>query len=334
MISLYGEMISDNVVNCQWYDLVRARGVLQHDQQTIGTYEVVGQTLRLTLQTTPIGRVDVHLTIAGSAAAPLPEAPIWAAKTGAARILFGQAEAVGHFAFTSRFQTDAPDIATQHIFTKSDQMGVGSYYQDDGYMNALLRGDATKAAQIRENGQFAINDLVQIQQVQIASGTVLSVNSSSGYLTYFVVDKNKNGHYQATVISATTRQMNTEPTYAQTFVAVDVAASDATIALELARNGRGAYTTQLNDDGSYTLAYNMGNRYTEWSIENFHNGSFSTFVQQHQATGALTLADFRRLDANISRAGGDPHQRERGHTDTSFICGLLIIRQIMRPLVS
>ena len=184
-------------------------------------------------------------------------------------------------------------------------MGVGSYYQDDGYMNALLRGDATKAAQIRENGQFATSDLVQIQQVKIASGTVLSVNSSSGYSTYYVVDKNKNGHYQATVISATTRQMNTEPTYAQTFVAVDAAASDAMIAHELARNGRGAYTTRLNDDGSYTLAYNMGNPYTEWGIENFHDGSFSTFLQQHQATGALTLADLQQLDANISRAGGD-----------------------------
>ncbi|WP_099088895.1 MucBP domain-containing protein [Weissella cibaria] len=304
-IPLYGEMISDNAVNRQRYDLVRARGELQHDQQIIGTYEVVGQALRLTLQTTPIGRVASHLTIAGSTAAPLPEAPIWAAKTGSARIVFGQTEAVGHFAFTSRFQTDAPGVATQHIFTKSDQMGVGSYYQDDGYMNALLRGDATKAAQIRENGQFATSDLVQIQQVKIASGTVLSVNSSSGYSTYYVVDKNKNGHYQATVISATTRQMNTEPTYAQTFVAVDAAASDAMIAHELARNGRGAYTTRLNDDGSYTLAYNMGNPYTEWGIENFHDGSFSTFLQQHQATGALTLADLQQLDANISRAGGD-----------------------------
>lgn len=185
-------------------------------------------------------------------------------------------------------------------------------------MNALLRGDATKAAQIRENGQFATSDLVQIQQVQIASGTVLSVNSSSGYLTYFVVDKNKNGHYQATVISATTRQMNTEPTYAQTFVAVDVAASDATIARELARNGRGAYTTQLNDDGSYTLAYNMGNRYTEWSIENFHDGSFSAFVQQHQATGELTLADLQQLDENISRAGGDPPSEGTGSHGHQF----------------
>lgn len=304
-IPLYGEMISDNTVNRQRYDLVRANGVLQHDKQMIGAYEVVGQALRLTLQATPIGRVDSHLTITGSTAAPLPEAPIWAAKTGSARIVFGQTEVVGHFAFASRFQTDAPGVATQHIFTKSDQMGVGSYYQDDGYMNALLRGDATKTAQIRENDQFATSDLVQIQQVKIEAGTVLSVNSSSGYSTYYVVDKNKNGDYQATVISATTRQMNTEPTYAQTFVTIDGAASDETIARELARNGRGAYTTRLNDDGSYTLAYNMGNPYTEWGIDNFHDGSFSTFLQQHQATGALTLADLKQLDANIGRAGGD-----------------------------
>lgn len=304
-IPLYGEMISDKAVNRQRYDLVRANGVLQHDKQMIGAYEVVGQALRLTLQATPIGRVDSHLTITGSTAAPLPEAPIWAAKTGSARIVFGQAEVVGHFAFASRFQTDAPGVATQHIFTKSDQMGVGSYYQDDGYMNALLHGDATKTAQIRENGQFATSDLVQIQQVKIEAGTVLSVNSSSGYSTYYVVDKNKNGDYQATVISATTRQMNTEPTYAQTFVTIDGAASDETIARELARNGRGAYTTRLNDDGSYTLAYNMGNPYTEWGIDNFHDGSFSTFLQQHQATGTLTLADLKQLDANIGRAGGD-----------------------------
>jgi hypothetical protein len=99
--------------------------------------------------------------------------------------------------------------------------------------------------------------------------------------------------------------MNTEPTYAQTFVTIDGTASDATIARELAQNGRGAYTTRLNDDGSYTLAYNMGNPYTEWGIENFHDGSFSTFLQQHQATGTLTLADLKQLDANIGRAGGE-----------------------------
>ncbi|MCC6122119.1 hypothetical protein LA429_05110 [Weissella cibaria] len=59
-IPLYGEMISDNAVNRQRYDLVRANGVLQHDKQMIGSYEVVGQTLRLTLQVTPIGRV-IHI---------------------------------------------------------------------------------------------------------------------------------------------------------------------------------------------------------------------------------------------------------------------------------
>ena len=56
----------------------------------------------------------------------------------AAKIIFGDATVTGSFAFKSRFQVDAPGVATQQLFTKSDQVGVGSYYQDDGYMNALL----------------------------------------------------------------------------------------------------------------------------------------------------------------------------------------------------
>lgn len=74
-------------------------------------------------------------------------------------------------------------------------MSVGRYYQDDGYMNALLRGDAAITAKIRATGTFATEDLIQLQHVQIEQGTVLSASSSAGYSTYYVVDKNAAGKY-------------------------------------------------------------------------------------------------------------------------------------------
>ena len=151
---------------------------------------------------------------------------------------------------------------------------MGSYYQDDGYMNALLRGDAAITAKIRATGTFATEDLIQLQHVQIEQGTVLSASSSAGYSTYYVVDKNAAGKYQATVISATVAQMNTESIESQNYIEYAEGTSDDEIVRDLATVGRGAYTIHLNADGSYTMAYNMGNPYADWGIDNFSDETF------------------------------------------------------------
>lgn len=319
-IPLYGEMASATDQHKQTFNLVQATGVLQNDGATFARYEVTGRTLKITFTTTPIGEVSSHLAITGSTSSPLPEAKIWAEKIGTAKIVFGNATVQGTFEFKSRFQVDAPGVATQQLFTKSDQVSVGSYYQDDGYMNALLRGDADITAKIRETGTFATEDLIQLQHVQIEQGTVLSASSSAGYSTYYVVDKNTAGKYQATVISATVTQMNTESIDAQNFIEYAEGTSDEEIVRDLASVGRGAYTIHLNADGTYTMAYNMGNPYTDWGVDNFGDQTFGEFLLSRDADGTLTAADLKALDDNIARAGGaNPSEGTGSHGHQFYI---------------
>lgn len=319
-IPLYGEMTSASDQHKQTFDLVPATGALQNDGATFARYEVSGRTLKITFTTTPIGEVSSHLTITGSTSSPLPEAKIWAEKTGTAKIIFGDATVTGSFAFKSRFQVDAPGVATQQLFTKSDQVSVGSYYQDDGYMNALLRGDAAITAKIRATGTFATEDLIQLQHVQIEQGTVLSASSSAGYSTYYVVDKNAAGKYQATVISATVAQMNTESIESQNYIEYAEGTSDDEIVRDLATVGRGAYTIHLNADGSYTMAYNMGNPYADWGIDNFSDETFGEFLLNRDADGTLTATELKALDENIARAGGaNPSEGTGSHGHQFYI---------------
>ena len=319
-IPLYGEMVSASDQHKQTFNLVQATGVLQNDGATFARYEVTGGTLKITFTTTPIGEASSHLAITGSTSSPLPEAKIWAEKTGIAKITFGDATVQGTFEFKSRFQVDAPGVATQQLFTKSDQVSVGIYYQDDGYMNALLRGDADITAKIRETGAFATEDLIQLQHVQIEQGTVLSASSSAGYSTYYVVDKNAAGKYQATVISATVSQMNTESIDAQNFIEYAEGTSDEEIVRDLASVGRGAYTIHLNADGTYTMAYNMGNPYADWGVDNFGNQTFGEFLLSRDADGTLTATDLKALDDNIARAGGsNPSEGTGSHGHQFYI---------------
>ncbi len=319
-IPLYGEMTSASDQHKQTFNLVPATGVLQNDGATFARYEVSGRTLKITFTTTPIGEVSSHLTITGSTSSPLSEAKIWAEKTSTAKIIFGDAEVTGSFAFKSRFQVDAPGVATQQLFTKSDQVSVGSYYQDDGYMNALLRGDVAITAKIRATGTFATEDLIQLQHVQIEQGTVLSASSSAGYSTYYVVDKNAAGKYQATVISATVAQMNTESIESQNYIEYAEGTSDDEIVRDLAKVGRGAYTIHLNADGSYTMAYNMGNPYADWGIDNFSDETFGEFLLNRDADGTLTAAELKILDENIARAGGaNPSEGTGSHGHQFYI---------------
>lgn len=132
---------------------------------------------------------------------------------------------------------------------------------------------------------------------------MLSASLSAGYSTYYVVDKNTAGKYQATVISATVTQMNTKSIDAQNFIEYAEGTSDEEIVRDLASVGRGAYTIHLNADGTYTMAYNMGNPYADWGVDNFGDQTFGEFLLSRDADGTLTAADLKVLDDNIARAG-------------------------------
>lgn len=187
-------------------------------------------------------------------------------------------------------------------------------------MNALLRGDAAITAKIRATGTFATEDLIQLQHVQIEQGTVLSASSSAGYSTYYVVDKNAAGKYQATVISATVAQMNTESIESQNYIEYAEGTSDDEIVRDLATVGRGAYTIHLNADGSYTMAYNMGNPYADWGIDNFSDETFGEFLLNRDADGTLTATELKALDENIARAGGaNPSEGTGSHGHQFYI---------------
>ncbi|CAM2743796.1 hypothetical protein [Weissella confusa] len=104
-IPLYGEMTSASDQHKQTFNLVPATGVLQNDGATFARYEVSGRTLKITFTTTPIGEVSSHLTITGSTSSPLPEAKIWAEKTGTAKIIFGDAAVTGRLHLSRVFKS-------------------------------------------------------------------------------------------------------------------------------------------------------------------------------------------------------------------------------------
>ena len=68
------------------------------------------------------------------------------------------------------------------------------------------------------------------------------------------------------------------------------------------------------------MAYNMGNPYADWGIDNFSDETFGEFLLNRDADGTLTATELKILDENIARAGGaNPSEGTGSHGHQFYI---------------
>ena len=304
-IPIYGEMMSDNKdVASQRFDVVSATGTLMNGNNALGKYAVSNGVLSITLTSDLFGKSTSELTIVGSSASPIANTAIWFNKQGIATLYFGQTHVTGSLTFTVTPKATTSASTSQSLYTKSDSIGVQSFFQDNQYLDALYKGNVATATK-DENGAYNA-DLVQIQHVVINSGTVKAVTSDRTYANFFVPQVDKNGVLSASSVSAAAITLVTKDLQiAFENDGTDIPVMESEVAKSLKKAGIGAYVIIKIDEKNYLIAYNIGNPYKDYSTEKLSgnsNNTFTNFLKSGNNQGNLTDADLSKLQGNIATA--------------------------------
>ena len=307
-IPIYGEMESDNKkVDTQLFDVVSANGTLTNSGKAIGTYSVEDGYLSITLSDELLGSSDSTLNITGTSASPVASTAIWFNGTGSATVHFGNDQVSGKVSFvagTDKGKSYAN--TTQGGYSKSDTIGVQSYFQDNNYLKAIYNGDLQTAIS-DEAGKFGTEDLVQIQTVTINAGTVKAVTSNRAYANFWV-PMLSGDKYVATSVTAASITLNViEQEVKSNFdvANMDPAALEAEVAKSLKSAGIGAYSIIKLSGNQYLLAYNIGNPYKDYSTEKLSKNpanDFADFLANGKNQGNLTAEQLDDLQNNIDYA--------------------------------
>ena len=304
-IPISGEMSSDVAgVAKQKFDVRETQGTLMNGNVALGTYTIADGYFSIKLTQDLFGESTSELTISGtSGSAPVASSAIWMNKKGFATITFGNAAIKGTLEFTVQPKATNGASATQKLNTASDKIGVQSSFQDNNYLGALYSGD-TKNAKNDETGSFN-QDIVQIQHIVIEQGTVRSVSLDRTYTSLYVPMTDKNGNIVASAVSAADVtlnigkeiQINLDPSID------DVTAMESAVAKSLKNKGVGSYAIVQRKDGSYIVAYNIGNPYKDYSATDvLNNVEFTKFLKDGNNQGLLTDAQLNQLKTNIALA--------------------------------
>ena len=304
-IPISGEMSSDVAgVAKQKFDVRETQGTLMNGNVALGTYTIADGYFSIKLTQDLFGESTSDLTISGtSGSAPVASSAIWMNKTGSATITFGNSSIKGKLEFTVQPKATNGASATQKLNTASDKIGVQSSFQDNNYLGALYSGDA-KSAKNDEAGSFN-QDIVQIQHIVIEQGTVRSVSLDRTYTSLYVPMIDENGNIVASAVSAAdvTLNIGKEIQINLDSSIDDVTAMESAIAKSLKNKGVGSYAIVQLKDGSYIVAYNIGNPYTDYSTADvLNNVEFTKFLKDGNNQGLLTDAQLNQLKTNIALA--------------------------------
>ncbi|WP_373891353.1 MucBP domain-containing protein [Weissella confusa] len=307
-IPIYGKMVSANTsVDTQNFDVVSAKGMLMNSGKTIGTYVVADGHLAITLTDELLGVSESTLNITGTDASPVASTAIWFNEKANATVYFGNSQVSGSLAFVAG-NTKGYDKAntTQWGYSKSDNIGVESFFQDNDYLNAIYNGDAKTAAS-EENGKYGTDDLVQIQRITVNSGTVKAVTSNRTYANYWVPRVSGDSFIATSVTAAAIKLSTIEQEVKSNFKTdgMDIATLEGEVAKSLKSAGIGAYTIIKIDDNNYLVAYNIGNPYTDYSTEGLSKdpaNDFTNFLVNGKNQGNLTASQLAKLQDNIDHA--------------------------------
>ena len=304
-IPISGEMSSDVAgVAKQKFDVRETQGTLMNGNVALGTYTIADGYFSIKLTQDLFGESTSDLTISGtSGSAPVARSAIWMNKTGSATITFGNSSIKGKLEFTVQPKATNGASATQKLNTASDKIGVQSSFQDNNYLGALYSGDA-KSAKNDEAGSFN-QDIVQIQHIVIEQGTVRSVSLDRTYTSLYVPMIDENGNIVASAVSAAdvTLNIGKEIQINLDSSIDDVTAMESAIAKSLKNKGVGSYAIVQLKDGSYIVAYNIGNPYTDYSTADvLNNVEFTKFLKDGNNQGLLTDAQLNQLKTNIALA--------------------------------
>ncbi len=304
-IPISGEMSSDVAgVAKQKFDVRETQGTLMNGNVALGTYTIADGYFSIKLTQDLFGESTSELTISGtSGSAPVASSAIWMNKKGFATITFGNAAIKGTLEFTVQPKATNGTSATQKLNTASDKIGVQSSFQDNNYLGALYSGDK-KSAKNDEEGSFN-QDIVQIQHVVIKQGTVRSVSLDHTYTSLYVPMIDENGNVVASAVSAADVTLNIGKEIQINLDANDddVTAMESAIAKSLKNKGVGSYAIVQRKDGSYIVAYNIGNPYKDYSATNvLNNVEFTKFLKDGNNQGLLTDTQLNQLKTNIALA--------------------------------
>ncbi|MCT0008363.1 hypothetical protein EFL93_08245, partial [Weissella confusa] len=304
-IPISGEMSSDVAgVAKQKFDVRETQGTLMNGNVALGTYTIADGYFSIKLTQDLFGTSISGLTISGtSGSAPVASSAIWMNKKGSATITFGNAAIKGKLEFTVQPKATNGASATQKLNTASDKIGVQSSFQDNNYLGALYSGD-TKSAKNDETGSFN-QDIVQIQHIVIEQGTVRSVSLDRTYTSLYVPMTDKNGNIVASAVSAADVTLNIGKEIQINLDAnIDgLTAMESAVAKSLKNKGVGSYAIVQLKDGSYIVAYNIGNPYTDYSTADvLNNVEFTKFLKDGNNQGLLTDSQLNQLKTNIALA--------------------------------
>lgn len=288
----------------QKFDVRETQGTLMNGNVALGTYTIADGYFSIKLTQDLFGESTSELTISGtSGSAPVASSAIWMNKKGFATITFGNAAIKGTLEFTVQTKATNGASATQKLNTASDKIGVQSSFQDNNYLGALYSGD-TKSAKNDEAGSFN-QDIVQIQHIVIKQGTVRSVSLDRTYTSLYAPMTDKNGNIVASAVSAADATLNIGKEIQVNLDANDddVAAMESAIAKSLKNKGVGSYTIVQLKDGSYIVAYNIGNPYKDYSASDvLNNVEFTKYLKDSNNQGLLTDTQLNQLKTNIALA--------------------------------
>ncbi len=304
-IPISGEMSSDVAgVAKQKFDVRETQGTLMNGNVALGTYTIADGYFSIKLTQDLFGTSISGLTISGtSGSAPVASSAIWMNKKGSATITFGNAAIKGKLEFTVQPKATNGASATQKLNTASDKIGVQSSFQDNNYLGALYSGD-TKSAKNDETGSFN-QDIVQIQHIVIEQGTARSVSLDRTYTSLYVPMTDKNGNIVASAVSAADVTLNIGKEIQINLDAnIDgLTAMESAVAKSLKNKGVGSYAIVQLKDGSYIVAYNIGNPYTDYSTADvLNNVEFTKFLKDGNNQGLLTDSQLNQLKTNIALA--------------------------------